>query len=116
MSNVTSLFATLYYNPNTDKFKKVLSFDNLTLQKVREILDKYSHLDGITFDKVDDYFELFKNKKYCLLIFLKNVQLIRPFNITKTGFGAMSAWITIENIDTIRMSKPVVAERLGDSL
>ena len=98
------------------KVSQVLSFDNLTPAKVQEILGRYSRLDGIPSGKIFYYYNLFKDKKYCLLIFLTDVKKVAPFEINKSGFGAMSAWITVDNIDTIRESLPVVAERLGDSL
>ena len=67
-----------------------------------KILKEYGEDDGIEQNKIQEFYELFKNKNYCMLIFLKNPQKITPFNIDKTGFGAMSAWITIDNIDTIK--------------
>ena len=33
---------------------------------------------------------------------LKNPQEIKPFEINKTGFGAMSAWITVDSISRIK--------------
>jgi len=30
---------------------------------------------------------------------------IEPFDIDKTGFGAMSAWISVENINEIKNKK-----------
>ena len=42
-------------------------------------------------------------KKYCILIFFNSVEKITLFDIDKTGFGAMSAWITIEDIDRIKI-------------
>lgn len=81
--------------------EKVLQLDQLNQQKVKEILEKYGEQDGIGKSDLPKYFEMFKNKKYCLLIFLKNVQPIKPFDIDKTGFGAMSAWITTNNINNI---------------
>ncbi len=81
---------------------KVVQFTDLTPKKVREILDEYGKNDGIEREKVPEFFERFKNKKYCILIFLKNPQEIKPFEIDKTGFGAMSAWITVDNISKIK--------------
>ncbi len=82
--------------------EKVIQIENLTPQKVMKILKEYGEDDGIEQNKIQEFYELFKNKNYCMLIFLKNPQKITPFNIDKTGFGAMSAWITIDNIDTIK--------------
>ena len=81
---------------------KVMQFANLTPQKVKEILDEYGNDDGLEKDKIPDFFERFKDKKYCMLIFLKNPQEIKPFEINKTGFGAMSAWITVDSISRIK--------------
>lgn len=40
-------------------------------------------------------------KKFFLLIYLKNPRKVKPFEINKNGFGAMTAWITVPNIKTI---------------
>lgn len=84
------------------KVKKVIQFTDLTPKKVKEILDKYGKDDGIEEEKIPEFFEKFKDKRYCMLIFLKNPQEIKPFEIDKTGFGAMSAWITVDNISKIK--------------
>ncbi len=85
---------------------KALEFSDLTPPKVKEILEKYGGRIGL------DFFtsQTFKNvgaswnrhKKYCVLIFLKNVRKVKPFNISKTGFGAPCAWLTIKNINQIK--------------
>lgn len=82
---------------------KVMQFTDLTPNRVKEILDEYGDDDGLEKEKIPEFFERFKDKKYCMLIFLKNPQEIKPFNIDKTGFGAMSAWITLESISKIRV-------------
>lgn len=82
--------------------KNVIQFSGLTPGKVKEILNEYGEDDGIEKEKISEFFEMFKNKKYCMLIFLKNPHTIEPFEIDKTGFGAMSAWITIDNISKIK--------------
>lgn len=82
---------------------KVISFSDLTPPKVKWILDRYGDDDGIEEDKVEYFFNLFKNKRYCLLVFLKNPKRIEPFEVNKTGFGAMTAWITTDNIDKIKV-------------
>lgn len=83
--------------------EQIISFSNLTPKKVKQILYQYGKDDGIEKNKIPDFFELFKDKKYCLLIFLKNPKKVRPFEIDKTGFGMMSAWLSVENIDKIRI-------------
>ena len=77
---------------------KVLAFDNLTPKRVREILEKYGRDDGIAQEKMNYFYKLFSNKKYYLLIYLKKVEKIEPFEINKSGFGQMAAWMTVEDI------------------
>ena len=81
---------------------KVMQFADLTPKRVKEILDEYGRDDGIEREKTPEFFERFKDKKYCILIFLKNPREIEPFEIDKTGFGAMSAWLTVDNISKIK--------------
>ncbi len=98
---------------------KVLQFSDLNQDKVLEILKKYGKDIGISralgghsfclqvFAKTVptrslDALHLFKNKKYCLLIFLKNPVKIKPFQIDKKGFGMMSAWISVDSINKIK--------------
>ena len=87
------------------KVDKVIQFENLRPRKVKEILNKYAQADGLGVDRknIDSYYRLFKNKKYCILVFLKDPKEVKPFEIDKTGFGAMSSWITVDNLDKIRV-------------
>ncbi len=80
---------------------KVERYDGLTKQKVRALLDRMHNEDGIETEKIDYYAEMFRNKKYCMLIHLKDPQRVAPFNIKKKGFGMMAAWISIDKIDSI---------------
>ena len=82
--------------------EKVLQFENLNQTKVKEILDQYGKEIGIE-KNIGLFFNLFKDKKYCILVFLKDTQKIQPFKINKKGFGAMSAWICVENIEKIKI-------------
>ncbi|MFA5987350.1 MAG: ASCH domain-containing protein [Candidatus Paceibacterota bacterium] len=87
------------------KVRKVLQFENLSPKKVRDILDKYGEADGIERTEMLKFAKMFKDKKYCILIFLKNPVPIKPFVIDKTGFGAMSAWVSVGNINNIKKDK-----------
>lgn len=81
--------------------EKVLQFSDLTPDKVKEILEKYGNKIGI--QNTAESFERNKNKNYCILIFLKNPQKVEPFQISKKGFGMMSAWISVPKIDNIKI-------------
>lgn len=83
--------------------EKVLQFENLTPVKVKAILDQYAGPDGICIADVDMFYQRFRHKNYCMLIFLKNPEKLTPFNITKQGFGLMSAWLCVDNIDSIKI-------------
>ena len=99
---------TVYFKDSGEPVKikaevsKVMQFTDLTPNRVEEILNEYGNDDGLEKEKIPEFFERFKNKRYCILIFLKNPQEIEPFDIDKTGFGAMSAWITINDISKIK--------------
>lgn len=80
----------------------VKQFSELTPAKVRQILDEYGERDGIDRQKSNEFFQMFKGKKYCVLIFLKNPKVIEPFKINKKGYGSMSSWICINKIDDIK--------------
>ncbi len=82
---------------------RVIQFADLTPKRVKKILDEYGNDVGLEKEKIPEFFERFKNKKYCMLIFLKNPQKIKPFDVDKTGFGAMSAWITLNSVSKIRV-------------
>lgn len=77
------------------KVQKVLQFDNLNSTKIESLLKKYGQQDGIEPKKIPYFMEIFKKKKYCLLIFLQNPRKVKPFEVDKTGFGAMTAWLTL---------------------
>jgi ASC-1-like (ASCH) protein len=81
---------------------KVKAYTNLTPKLVKQILKKYGKLDGIDSKEINKFYGFFKNKKYCQLIFLRNPKNVRSFEIDKRGFGAMAAWLSVENIDTIK--------------
>lgn len=99
---------TVYFKDSGEPVKlkaevrKVVQFTDLTPNRVKEILDEYGDDDGLDKEKIPYFFERFKDKKYCMLVFLKNPQEIEPFGINKSGFGAMSAWITIDDISKIK--------------
>src|SRR6266700_7293120 len=78
--------------------EKVLYFSDLTPKKVQTILAQYGKDIGIEEPDIAKFFEMFKHKRYCILIYLKHAQRIPPFEISKQGFGAMSSWICVESV------------------
>jgi len=99
------------------KVYKVLQFSDLNPVKAKEILEKYGKDIGIAENQPYTHSKIperrvegrewvgmadFLKKKYCLLIFLKNPVKIKSFQIDKSGFGSMSAWISVKNINKIK--------------
>lgn len=83
--------------------EKIMQFSDLTPKKVKEILNSYGKDDGIEENEMQIFFEFFKKKKYCILVFLKNPQKIEPFHIDKTEFGLMTSWISLKSINQIKV-------------
>jgi len=67
-----------------------------------KILEKYARKD-LGIKKIpSEILNYIKDKKYAVIIFFDKVEKIKPFNIDKTGFGTMTAWITVDNIKKIK--------------
>ncbi|MDO8488232.1 MAG: ASCH domain-containing protein [bacterium] len=73
---------------------KVIQFDNLTPPKVKGILSQY---------RVEAAYNWAKQKKCCVLIFLKNSQSVKPFKINKSGYGSAAAWLCAKNVKQISL-------------
>jgi ASC-1-like (ASCH) protein len=72
------------------KISKVIEFENLTPGKIKEILSKYGKQICIE--------EVPLDKKYGILIFLKDPKKVKPFWISKEGFGQMTSWMTLSSL------------------
>lgn len=83
--------------------KKVLQFDSLDRNKISNIIDNYGKQIAFRETNKDKLIDSHLKKNYCILIFLENVEKIKPFNINKEGYGLMSAWITLDSINHIRI-------------
>lgn len=101
---------TVYFKNTGEKvsakaqISTVEQFENIDEVKRLEILRKYALADlgsNEISQAVNDYT---LNKNYCLIIHLKNPQTVKPFAISKKGFGAMSAWICVEDIEQVKYS------------
>ena len=86
------------------KVSKIKEFENLDSKNVREILEKYGGNDGISIINLESTILWAKEKRYCTLIYLKNPQTVKPFNIDKRGFGTGAAWICVEKINMIKIT------------
>ena len=88
------------------KVEKVLQFENLSESVVQEIIDKYGTkiAPGTSREEFLAWATEQKNKRYCILIFLKNVTKVEPFEINKKGFGISSAWLVVKDIAKLIVS------------
>jgi len=84
------------------KVVRVLQFNNLTAEKTEQIMSEYGKADLGTSHIIPEIRDYVSDKNYCILIFFNNVEKIEPFDIDKTGFGAMSAWISVDSIDQLK--------------
>ena len=83
--------------------EQVLQFANYDDKQLHTLIATYGGPGKICFHSPpNEVFIWAKEKRYCILIFLKNPQPLPPFNINKTGFGNACAWITVPTIDSIK--------------
>ncbi len=81
---------------------KVLQYDHYTDEELHEILNTYA--DGIAFhSSLDEVYQWAKSKHYCILVFLKHPKKITPFAIDKKWYGMMASWITLSDINKIKL-------------
>lgn len=87
----------------TAKVLKVIQFENLNQKKIKEILTIYGEDIGIEKKNINEFYLSVKDKKYCVLMFLNSVKQIAPFKIHKKGYGNMSAWLSVKDINEIKV-------------
>jgi hypothetical protein len=85
------------------KVSRVLQFEKLNSEKTEQILAEYGKADLGAKDIMPQVREYVEGKNYCVLVFLKDVEKIEPFHISKAGFGAMASWLTVDNINEIKL-------------
>lgn len=79
----------------------VLEFDELSSERIDYILDFYGEDDGISAEELPRFRELFREKQYCVLVFLEDIETVDPFHIDKSGFGLQTAWLTVPSVHAI---------------
>ena len=84
---------------------KIIQYSDLTPAKVKWTLQKYGANDVLGIDELDKYYQRFKDRRYCILVFLKNPQKIKPFEIDKSGYGNMAAWIVVDDVNKLKITR-----------
>jgi len=92
-------------NPVTAQAKvsKVIQIGNLEKKDVNEIIYKYGKQIRFQNTNIKDLKSWLQEKRYCILIFLKDPKRIKPFFINKKGFGNACAWLTVKDVNKIKV-------------
>jgi predicted transcriptional regulator len=81
---------------------KIEQFEFANDHESLDLYRKYSTEDLGTGEVSEEVRTYVEGKRYAIIIYLENPQVIKPFEIDKTGYGISSAWICVDNIDDIR--------------
>jgi len=68
--------------------------------EIDEVIQKYGKAIGLI---NRDWRTWERKPRYAILVFLQNPESIAPFSINKTGFGNAAAWLTMNNINDIKL-------------
>jgi len=79
----------------------VEQYAELDAEQVACLVEKNAKALGIHSHEIPVFVDSQKTKRFAIFVFLQSIQAVEPFLIDKTGFGAMSAWITVENVKTL---------------
>ncbi len=82
---------------------KVKQYSDLNDLRIQEILSRYGSRDLGTAEIPGEIKDYVYGKKHGIIIFLKDAVPVEPFNIDKSGFGAMSAWLCVDDINDIKI-------------
>jgi len=84
---------------------KVEQYSGLDENIRKKILKKYTQKDlGIT-EIESEIVQYVNNKRYCIVIHLKNPKKVKPFKIDKRGYGAMASWLIVDDINKIKIKQ-----------
>ncbi len=82
------------------KVKAVEQFEMSSLKEVGDIIKKYGQEICLVNTKPETWG---KRVKYCVLIWLTDAREVKHFSINKKGFGSAAAWLSVSNINKIKM-------------
>lgn len=84
----------------TAKVKSVFNSEKLSEQESIELVKKYQKNLFLT----DKQFNKWAGKRYIVLIELEKVKEIKPFKIDKSNFSNMDDWLSVEQINNVKIS------------
>jgi len=83
---------------------RVQQYENYTDKELQKIINKYSGQGNIYFySPAKDIYQWARTKKYCVLIWLSRARPVKPFKINKKGFGSAAAWLSVSDINSIKL-------------
>jgi hypothetical protein len=87
------------------KVSDVIQFENLNSVQIEDIINKYGNRIAPRASKegLRKWAISLNKKNYCMLIFLKEVRLVKPFMINKSGFGNACAWLIVGSINKVKL-------------
>ncbi len=68
-----------------------------------EIMNRFKHQDLGSSEIPHDVLDYITGKKYAMFVQFDSVEKIKPFAINKAGFGAMCSWITVNDVESIKV-------------
>ncbi|MBN2100454.1 ASCH domain-containing protein [Candidatus Dojkabacteria bacterium] len=80
----------------------VEQYEDLDEEKISGLLERYGERDLGTTHISDEIKDYVRHKRYLVVIHLKSVRKVKPFDIDKKGFGMMSAWLCVGDIDSVK--------------
>lgn len=81
----------------------VCFYGDLTPSMVHDLIKDCADDLGLRNTEVKAFTHLVEYKRFCILVTLIDVTAVVPFAISKKGFGSMSAWISVADIDQIKL-------------
>jgi len=87
------------------KVSLVEQYADLDSTKTEKLLNDYKAKDLGTENIPDEIGKYIQGKKYAIIIHLKSPKSIKPFLVNKRGYGMMSAWICVEDLESIRIPR-----------
>lgn len=84
---------------------KVEQFENLNSDIIAKLFNKYGTAIGIEKSQIPSFIKDYKNRKYGIIIHIKDVESVNPFMIDKKGYGSGSAWLPVDNIELIKADR-----------
>lgn len=85
------------------KVTEINQFEIENNKEAFEIMSRFKRQDLGTNSISQEIKNYISDKNYAIFVWFDKVQKIKPFNIDKSGFGAMSAWINVRSINQVKL-------------